>query len=76
MKDRSAMRSIEQDVRDHNRVHRRGDPFYIDDFYGKVRKAVKSAELGAGARFLKTTPKSTRDSITDIISQVYGVDIR
>jgi hypothetical protein len=76
MKDRSAMRSIEQDVKDHNRVHRRGDPFYIDDFYGKVRKAVKSAELGAGARFLKTTPKSTRDSITDIISQVYGVDIR
>ena len=76
MKDRSAMRSIEQDVRDHNRVHRRGDPFYIDDFYGKVRKAVRSAEEGAGARFLKTTPKSTRDSITDIISQVYGVDIR
>jgi hypothetical protein len=76
MKDRGAMRSIEQDVRDHNRVHRRGDPFYIDDFYGKVRKAVRSAEEGAGARFLKTTPKSTRDSITDIISQVYGVDIR
>ena len=40
------------------------------------RDARVQGEEGAGARFLKTTPKSTRDSITDIISQVYGVDIR
>ena len=75
MNDRSAMRAIEQDVRDHNRVHRRGSPFFIDDFKGKVRKAVKSAKEGAGARFLKTTPKSTRDSVTELISEIYGVEL-
>ena len=75
MNDRSAMRAIEQDVRDHNRVHRRGSPFFIDDFKGKVRRAVKSAKEGAGARFLKTTPKSTRDSVTELISEIYGVEL-
>lgn len=75
MNDRSAMREIESAVRDHNRVHRRGSPFFIDDFKGKVRKAVKSAKEGAGARFLKTTPKSTRDSVTELISDIYGVEL-
>ena len=72
---RAAMRAIEQDVRDHNRVHRRGSPFFKDDIKGKVRRAVKSAKEGAGARFLKTTPKSTRDSVTELISEIYGVEL-
>ena len=69
------MRAIEQDVRDHNRVHRRGSPFFIVDFKGKVRRAVKSAKEGAGARFLKTTPKSTRDNVSDLIENFYGVSL-
>ena len=75
LNDRRSMNDIELAVRDHNRVHRRGSVFHIDDFRGKVRKAVKSAKEGAGARFLKTTPKSTRDTVTDIVSKIYGVDL-
>ena len=75
LNDRRSMNDIELAVREHNRVHRRGSVFHIDDFRGKVRKAVKSAKEGAGARFLKTTPKSTRDTVTDIVSKVYGVDL-
>ena len=75
LNDRRAMNDIELAVREHNRVHRRGNVFHIDDFRGKVRKAVKSAKEGAGARFLKTTPKSTRDTVTDIVSKIYGVDL-
>ena len=77
LKDRRSMRDIERAVREHNKVHRKGrSAFYIDDFKGKVKRAVKSAQEGAGDRFLKTTPKTTRDTVTDIVSNLYGVNIR
>ena len=74
-KDRAAMRDVLSAVREHNRAYRRGSPFYIDNFNGKVKRAVKLARIGAGERFLKTTPKSTRDSITKYIEDYYGVSL-
>ena len=75
MKDRRAMRDIERAVKEHNSVHGKKSPFFIDDFRGKAKRAAKSASEGAGARFLKTTPKSTRDNVSDLIENFYGVSL-
>jgi hypothetical protein len=74
LRDKVAMRDVERAVREHNKVYRR-TPFFIDDFRGKAERAAKSAKEGAGARFLKTTPKSTREAINDIIENFYDVRI-
>ena len=74
LRDKVAMRDVERAVREHNKVYRR-TPFFIDDFRGKAERAAKSAKEGAGARFLKTTPKSTREAINDIIENFYDVKI-
>ena len=69
------MRDIERAVKEHNSVHGKKSPFFIDDFRGKAKRAAKSASEGAGARFLKTTPKSTRDNVSDLIENFYGVSL-
>ena len=73
-KDRSAMRDILESVRIHNKAYK-NTPFFIDDFKGKVKRATKSASESAGARFLKTTPKSVRSQIEDIVEDYYGVSL-
>ena len=75
MKDRRGMRAVERAVKEHNKAQGKKSPFIIDDFKSKAKRAAKSASEGAGARFLKTTPKSTRDNISSLIEDFYGVDL-
>ena len=72
--DRIGMRDVERAVKEHNKVYK-GTPFFIDDFRGKARRAAKSATEGGGERYLKTTPKSNRDQIRDIMENFFDVNL-
>ena len=47
MKDRRAMRDIERAVKEHNSVHGKKSPFFIDDFRGKARLNRNAEERDA-----------------------------
>lgn len=68
--DQAAMQAVLNSVHAWNEAAK-GSGFEISDFLANTQKAIKAAQRPAGERFLKTTPLSSRDQMSEWMT-LYG----